>query len=64
MKTHVSPKEIERVAQLTGLSEQEIIDRAVLLYMENFRGMADLEAEMKAWDALSDEALEKMEVNT
>ena len=29
--------------------------------MENFRGMADLEAEIKAWDVLSDEALEKME---
>ena len=61
MKSHISHKELARIAHLTGLSEQELIDRAVLLYLESFRGMAELEEEIIAWDVLSDEALERME---
>ena len=61
MKSNISHKDLEQAAKLSGISEQELIDRAVLLYLESFRGITDLKTEMKQWDILSDEALERME---
>ena len=50
-------KEIEKASKLLGIKEQEIIDRAILLYLDNISKYLNLMNEMKEWDTLSDEAL-------
>ena len=49
------------MSQLTGISQQEIIDRALLLYLDSMSKYLDLRQEMKEWDQLSDEAWEHFE---
>lgn len=48
---------VAEAARLMGVKEKEIVERAVLLYLESIRAMVDLEKEFKGWDAISDEAL-------
>lgn len=52
---------IEKASQLTGISRQEIIDRALLLYLDSMSKFLDFKQEMKDWDKLSDEAWENFE---
>ncbi len=56
----VIEKNIQRglteIAKRMGVGEKELIDRALLLYLENAKKLLDLEKEFLAWDALSDEA--------
>lgn len=54
-------KEIEEAAMAFGMKKQEIIRRAILLYLDELRNLIGLKKELKAWDALSDEALSKLE---
>lgn len=49
-------KDLKKVAERMGIKEKELVDRALLLYLENAKKILDLEKEFLAWDALSDEA--------
>lgn len=48
---------IEKASELLGIKKQELVDRAILLYLDNLGKYLDLRKEIKDWDALSDEAL-------
>ena len=50
-------KKVNEASKLLGIKEQELIDRAVLLYLDNISKYLNLKQEMKEWDILSDEAL-------
>lgn len=49
-------KDLKKVAERMGIKEKELVDRALLLYLESTKKLLDLEKEFLAWDALSDEA--------
>lgn len=53
-------KDIKNTSELLGIKEQELIDRALFLYLESVKGILELEREFKAWNELSDEALINM----
>ena len=50
-------KKIERVSKILGIGKKELVDRAILLYLDDISKYTELRKEMKEWDALSDEAL-------
>ena len=50
-------KKIQDASKILGIEKKYIIDRALLLYLDNLSRYLDLKNEMKAWDTLSDEAL-------
>jgi hypothetical protein len=56
----VIEKNIQRglteIAKRMGVGEKELVDRALLLYLENAKKLLDLDKEFLAWDALSDES--------
>ena len=54
-------KKLDETAKLLGIKKQELIDRAILLYLDNLSKYLDLKREMKEWDILSDEALMNFE---
>jgi hypothetical protein len=49
-------KGVREVSRQMGIKEKELVDRALLLYLESAKGILDLEREFRAWDMLSDEA--------
>lgn len=50
-------KDVREVSRRMGIKEKELVNRAVLLYMESARKILAVENEFIAWDALSDEAM-------
>ena len=54
-------KKLKKVSDLLGLEKQEIVDRALLFYLDTIQKQLDLKQEFKEWDALSDEALKSFE---
>ncbi len=50
-------RKVDEASKLLGIERSKIIDRAILIYLDNLAKYIDLKHEMKAWDALSDEAL-------
>ncbi len=60
------PKELDKrlteISKDLGLDKEEVVNRALLLYMDSIQKMLLLKNEMNAWDKLSDEALEKFEI--
>ena len=50
-------KKVNEASRLLGVEKSEIIDRAILIYLDSLSKYLDLKHEMKAWDVLSDEAL-------
>lgn len=50
-------KDIKRVSRELGVNENQIVDRALLLYLESIKETIDLKKELLAWDMLSDEVL-------
>lgn len=54
-------KKIKEASEILGLEEIEIVDRAILLYLDNIAKYLNLKKEFKEWDRLSDEALENFE---
>jgi hypothetical protein len=39
-----------------GIKESEVVDRALVFYLESLRNILDLEREFQGWDSLTDEA--------
>lgn len=50
-------QKIKEASRILGLEEQKIVDRAILLYLDNIEKYIELKKEFKEWDELSDEAL-------
>lgn len=49
-------KKINKLSKLLGLGKKEVIDKALLLYLDNLNQYKEFKKEMKAWDLLSEEA--------
>ncbi len=54
-------EKINRVSKVLGIKEEDLIDRAILVYLDNISKYTELRQEMKDWDVLSDEALANFE---
>lgn len=52
---------VDKASKLLGVKKQEIIDRALLVYLDQLSKYLDLKKELKEWDTLSDEALSNFE---
>lgn len=50
-------KRINDISKQFGVSKKELIDRAVVFYLDSVQRTMELKKELGAWDALSDEAL-------
>ena len=56
-------KKLSEISKELGLDKEEVVNRALLLYMDSINKMLLLKKEMNVWDKLSDEALEKFEMD-
>ncbi len=54
-------EKINKASTLLGIKERELIDRALLIYLDSIDRYLELKKEMKEWDLLSDEALMNFE---
>ncbi|MBS3176375.1 hypothetical protein J4457_04005 [Candidatus Woesearchaeota archaeon] len=54
-------QKVDRASKLLGIKKNQLIDRAVLVYIDNLSKYLDLKQELDAWDVLSDEALTNFE---
>lgn len=54
-------KKLKRASEILGFDKQEIVDRALLFYLDTIQKQLDLKQEFKELDALSDEALVNFE---
>ena len=54
-------KKLKQVSDISGFSEKDIIERAILFYLDTIQKQLQLKSEFKEWDMLSDEALENFE---
>ena len=50
-------KKINKVSSILGLRNKDIVNRALLFYLDTISKQLELKKEMLAWDMLSDEAL-------
>ena len=50
-------KKVKEVSKLLGIKKQQLIDKAILLYLDNISKYVNLKQEIVEWDYLSDEAL-------
>lgn len=48
---------VEQVSNVLGIDKKELVDRAILTYIDSLSRFLDLKKEFKVWDKLSDEAL-------
>ena len=53
--------QLKKVAQTTGIAEEQLIQRAVLYYLDAIQKHVEFYEEMNAWERLSDEALANFE---
>lgn len=54
-------EKLDKMFKLLGVKKEQLIERAILLYLDNIAKHAALRQEMKKWDFLSDEALDNFE---
>jgi len=54
-------RQLKKVAQTTGIEEEQLIQRAVLYYLDAIQKHVEFYEEMNAWERLSDEALANFE---
>ena len=54
-------KEVRHASRLMGINENEIVRRALVLYLRSIQNHISLRDELNAWDVLSDEALHSTE---
>lgn len=50
-------KKVEVASNTLGIKDAEIVNRAVLVYLDNLQKYMELKKELAAWDSLSDEAI-------
>ena len=54
-------EKLKNASKTLGFNETEIMERAVLLYIDSIQKQINLKQELGAWDDLSDEALNNFE---
>ncbi len=62
MKMHVNiskdvDMKVKYVSTVLGIDKKELVDRALLTYIDSVSKFLNLKKEFKEWDKLSDEAL-------
>ena len=50
-------RKIEETAKLLGLKREDLVDRAIMVYIDSIGKYLELKKEFNDWDTLSDEAL-------
>ena len=50
-------EKISKASKLLGIEKVELVDRALLLYLDSISKYLELKKEMNEWDLMSDEAL-------
>jgi hypothetical protein len=66
MQIHLHDQTLRRLqhaAQTTGFPEENLIQRAVLYYLDALQKQVELADEFQTWDVLSDEALTTFEAS-
>jgi len=53
--------QLRHASQTTGIQEEQLIQRAVMYYLDTIKKQVELRDEMQMWDSLSDEALMNFE---
>ena len=54
---------VEHVAQTLGMEENQVVNQALILYLDTIKKHVELKKELEAWDRASDEALANFEKN-
>jgi len=62
MKMHVDISKdvgmkVEQASNVLGIGKKELVDRAILTYIDSVSRFLELKREFKEWDELSDDAL-------
>lgn len=57
-------KNLKKASKLMGVKKNELVNRAFLYYFESIRDLLNLEREIEAWNALSDEAAQRMRMRS
>ena len=52
-------KKLSKVSSILGVRNEEVVNKALLFYLDTISKQLELKKEMNAWDILSDEALTK-----
>ena len=64
MPTHLREdldKRINNTSKQFGVSKKELIDRAIVFYLDSVQKTMELKEELSVWDVLSDEVLKLSE---
>ena len=54
-------KKVDKVSKLLGIGESQLVESAILLYLDKISKYLNLKKEMNQWDSLSDKALMNFE---
>ncbi len=54
-------KKIAHASKLLGIHKNHLVDRAIIVYLDNLSKYVELKEELAYWDNLSDEALTNFE---
>ena len=54
-------KKLNKVSSVFGVKDRDIVNRAILFYLDTISKQVGLKEEMASWDKLSDEALAKFD---
>ncbi len=52
---------VQNVSEMLGIPQQEVVDRAILVYLDSLEKFLDFKKELATWDKLSDEAWDNFE---
>ena len=50
-------EKVKKASDFLGIEKKELVDRAILVYLDDVKKLIELKKEMKEWDMLRDEAL-------
>ncbi len=52
---------VQNISEMLGIPQQEIVDRAILVYLDSLEKFLGFKNELAVWDKLSNEAWENFE---
>ena len=56
-------KKVDKVSKLLGIGERQLVESAILLYLDKISKYLNLKKEMNQWDSLSDKALMNFDIS-
>ncbi|MFA6269410.1 MAG: hypothetical protein WCW13_03550 [archaeon] len=56
-------KKLKNASKTLGFDEEQLVERALLLYLDALEKQVELKKELLAWDRMSDEDLANFEEN-